>query len=193
MAIERITAEWNGFPGGPGYSNFYFGGPTGDPVTGAAQAQRVSDFFTAMRTYIPQVVKISIVPTAVTIDETSGQMTGMTSIEVPPPVAGGAAQPYPGPAGAVVNWMTSSFVNGRLLRGKTFIVPLVSTAFDSSGTLSTSARGAISDAANGLLEDSATGFMQVWSRPRGGAGGTSADITSAVVPDFAAVLRSRRD
>jgi len=92
-----------------------------------------------------------------------------------------------------VNWRTNDYRFGRRIRGRTFMVPLNSNAYEGDGTLSTAARGDLQTFADTMVSGTGGAEFGVWSRPRNGAGGVFATVTSGTVPDMAAVLRSRRD
>ena len=80
---------------------------------------------------------------------------------------------------------------GRRIQGRTFLVPLVASAFDSTGTISTAALATLQTAANGLVAYDTIDPV-VWKRPTPFTVGSFATITEARIPDMAAVLRSRR-
>lgn len=193
MAVYRVTAEWSGFTGAPGYSNFHFGEFTGGADIDQMR-NRVGDFFQALYTNVPSSVSISIPPTVEVYDEASGLLTGYEeggeeiTIE-----ATGTVNTYAGPSGAVVNWLTNTVANGRRIRGRTFIVPLRTTAYQSDGTLTSDTLEDIRAAAAGLVQDDFNTGFSVWSRPQNGGSGVLAPVTGYRVPDLAAVLRSRRD
>lgn len=193
MAIFRVTARWTGFTGAPGYSNFHFQGST--PTAGPdGERSLVHQFFTAAATNLTAGTRIQVMPEVQVFDEASGAMTGIvvdsTELEL---VAGTSSGNYVGPAGAVINWNTSAVVNGRRLRGRTFLVPLTGSRFDMDGTLTSTAVTSLNNAAAIL---SGAGFgsgFGIWSRPVGGGSGAFGEVTSHSIPDMAAVLRSRRD
>lgn len=193
MAITRITARWSGFRGAPGYSNFYFDGEfAGAPAVEAA-AVAVSDFFSGFYAFLPGPVSIAVQPTAEVVDETTGQTLSILDFSAPAAVVGGTADNYSAAVGAVVNWNTNDYVNGRRVRGRTFVVPLTSTAFDEEGDISSGALDSLRSAASGLVTATMDLPLAVWHRPANGSGGSSHVVTSATVPDLGAVLRSRRD
>lgn len=198
MDITRITARWGGFAGAPGYSNFYFssgfldGGIFGEEAE--LLAGRVADAFEALSPVLPRNVTIDIEPEVAVIDSDTGVAQSFTSID-PPEVdlPTGSAQPFAGPAGAVVTWRTNDLRNGRRIRGRTFLVPLSTTAYQEDGSLTTIALNAVRGFGDAMVGNALQGDLGVWSRPQGGAGGVFASVVSFTVPDKVAVLRSRRD
>lgn len=193
MAITRITAVWQGFRGSPGYSNFFFGGAPSSPEDAAAAARAVRSFFFSARSQLPVGVSISIPAVADVIDEASGNITAQVDFEAPTSVEGSGSGGYSAASGAVVNWNTAAYRNGRRVRGRTFLVPLAAGAYDSNGDLSGGALTMIRGATAHLTSGASVMPFVVWSRPGRGSGGSAEPVTSATVPDLGAVLRSRRD
>lgn len=193
MAIYRVTAEWQGFPGAPGYSNFHFTDHAGgDESTDARQA--VHDFFSALASAIPSGMTIEVLPTVEVYDESTGLLTGWDDSSLDLDVVEGTRTGgIVGPAGAVVNWITGTVVNGRRLRGRTFLVPLSTWAYEGNGTLDSEALDLINNAASILSSPNFGHNFVIWSRPTGGGTGQVGQVINHRVPDMAAVLRSRRD
>lgn len=197
MDMFRVTARWTGFFGAPGYSNFYFnsgfldGGLLGDEAQ--ALAERVQNAFNQMSNLLPDTVTIEIEPEVPVIDSDTGVAQSFNVIEPPAVVRGGSDGGYSGPSGAVVTWRTNDLRNGRRIRGRTFLVPLYSGAYEPDGTLTTNALGILRDFGDNIRGGGLDGDLGVWSRPVNGSGGVFATVTGHSVPDMAAVLRSRRD
>lgn len=193
MAISRITAVWSGFRGAPGYSNFFFGGEVDDSSTAGDLARKVRGFFADLASALPASVNINLDGQVTIIDEANGQITGVVDFTAPGTVTGTGGGDYSAASGAVVNWNTNGYRNGRRIRGRTFLVPLASAAYDSQGDIGSQALEDIRDAANQLSNGSTVLPMVVWSRPVGGAGGSAEPVAGYNVPDLGAILRSRRD
>ena len=124
------------------------------------------------------------------VNEATGAITGAAATANPAVVTGQHNGVYAGSTGAVVRWQTAGYVSGRRVQGKTFLVPLVQ-AFDTQGSIATTALTTLTNAANGLVTAGSGDFV-VWHRPTAFASGSSHPVTGALVPDLAAVLRSRR-
>lgn len=193
MAITRITAQWSGFRGAPGYSNFFFDGPLASDGSVEATALAVRDFFDAISGTLPGTCEITVQPTADIVDEASGQITSVLDFAAPPVVLGSGSNSYSAATGAVVNWNTQDYVNGRRVRGRTFLVPLTGAAYDSQGDIAGPTLGSLRSAAEALVTATLTAPLCIWRRPVGGSGGSAHVVSSATVPDLGAVLRSRRD
>lgn len=193
MPILRVTARWSGFAGAPGYSNFHFQSSTG--VVEAAEARNeVHTFFSTLSARLAPPVRIEVESTVEVLDDATGALVSYVQDGTElAPIVGATTGSFSGPTGAVVNWLTNSVVNGRRSRGRTFIVPLVSTAFDTDGTLTGAALADLNNAAEGLAGDGFTSGFGILSRPAGGGTISFSEVTGYRVPDMAAVLRSRRD
>ena len=186
MAISRIRTVWSNFSGAPGYTNLFC-----DVASEASVVPAVRSFFNALIGILPSGVTIQVPGSGDTIDESTGLITGAWSTTTPASVVGTSGGVNTGASGAVVHWLTSSVVNGRRVRGRSFICPLASTAFDTAGTLTSAAITTLQTAADGLVTASA-GELVVFHRPTDFAQGSEHVVTSTRVPDLAAVLRSRR-
>lgn len=149
-------------------------------------------FFNAITTWLPTSVHISFPSVGDSYNDTTGALTGSWTASSNADVVGGSLDSYAAPAGAVVNWNTAGIVNGRRVRGRTFIVPVARNGYDTDGTLSAAFVSALDLAASDLVTNSAGGLL-VWHRPVGGVGGSAHSVTGHRVRDKIAVLRSRRD
>lgn len=203
VTIMRVQADWTGFPGAPGYSSFYFrdfgtGGLDGtepDQAQAQSAADRVSTFFTNVRAHIAAEVNLAINPEVEFIEDTTGLMQSIAQIS-PTPITGvSAGGSWSGPVGAVVNWRTDSVKKGRRIRGRTFLVPIVSSRYHAQGGLAEQYRASIETAATNLIDTTDTPDLGVYSRPSGpgATDGQWAVVSSCNVPGLSAVLRSRRD
>lgn len=209
--IMRATAVWSGFVGSPGYTNLYFRDFTGSGNPDLTQAQGASDrtrtFFEAIKAQLPTTVTVTMAADVAVLEETTGQLQDSFGTTPGAPTVGTAsvAGGYSGATGAVVTLRTSSFRNGRRIRGRFFIVPLGGTIYGPDGTLSNTPLGTMRTAATALVDTTGTPDLGVWARPtpildsQGNPTGNYnpdgewAVCTSATIPDMAAVLRSRRD
>jgi hypothetical protein len=188
--LIRHTAVWTGVPGLPGYSQFY------QEVTGtiASQAQNghnaIRAAFNQVVTLLPADIDVTVDPVYQVMTVESGEVTTEDSVATPSAVvSGGFVSGWSGQVGVLVEWLTGQFIDGRRLRGRTYLVPL-GNAYDDDGTLPIGTLNAVGAFALQLW--SAGLDFVVWHRPVAGAGGSLATITDAAVRDHAAILRSRR-
>jgi hypothetical protein len=196
--MYRATMTWTGFTGSPGYSNMYFVDP--DPISEVGlteTAVRLHNFWDAMEPYLPLSVRVNLPNVLEEIVATTGELVAEHSFIPGTVIAGAGTANFASAVGACINWRTIGIINGRKLVGRTFMVPLAASAYQSDGTIVDATRTALqnaavtyADAGPGLGIDGA-----VWHRPSapGASDGAVAGITTATVGDRVAVLRSRRD
>lgn len=195
----KVKVRWSGFIGSPGWSNFYF--DTGDdtfttPEDAGPCADRVATFLTSIRTKFPTAVTWTIQSDVEAIGPTDGELLNVHSVGARAPITGSAAAAgYSGASGVVVTWRTQGVRNGRRVRGRTFLVPTANNIYQSDGTIDNTHLNEFVTSATTLLTPPAGGLpLVVWARPSavGAQDGDNHVVTSASVPDMAAVLRSRR-
>lgn len=193
--MYKVVAVWQGWAGGPGFSNFYFGGSP-DGVQASQAAARVRAFFLGIVSALPSVINITIQPTVQEITPGDGQIIDEKPITtVPAPVQGAGGPGFSAPSGACIIWRTGVNVGGRLLKGKTFIVPMAKDAYDIDGTIAANRLTELQTFSAALANPGTFAEEQqlhVWHRPTAGTGGSSAPTVSSSVSDRAAILRSRR-
>lgn len=194
MATFRVKVRWSGFSGAPGYNIFHFGdgggGTTRDPQ---AAVNAVRTFYTAFGMYIPNTVSLTIDSAVEVIDTPTGKLTDILTITPGNPIVGSSTATFAAPAGVVVHWLSGGIRNGRRMRGRTFLVPMVTTVFQNDGTIATAVLSTFQSAADALVADSASELL-VYGRPSTKLGpGQVTEVSAARVPDKVCVLRSRRD
>jgi hypothetical protein len=184
---EEITAHWNGTGGGTGYTRLrYAGGLSPAGVTAAYTSMR--SFLSSFTAYLPNAVTISFEGLAQLFDD-AGHLTQEISVTPPSQVVGTGGTSWASPVGAIVSWETGVFnARGHRVRGRTYLVPLASNAYDAQGTLQGATITAIAGGANPL----ATSLVVV-SRNDAGAVTAVTPVSAATIPDKACILRSRRD
>lgn len=182
--LNRLRVTWNGLGGLPGLTTFYLRSAVTD-------VSDVKTFFTAIKDNFPSALSWDIPNGGDTIDETTGALTGgWTGTNGGTVAATGGGGAFASGVGARVVWGTGTVVNGRRVRGGTFLVPLLAACYSTSGDLAAIQRGSLQSAANALVTSDTT---VIWHRPpKGGSSGQLIDITSANVPSRVSTLRSRR-
>jgi hypothetical protein len=207
--MARVTINWTGFLGAPGYTNLYFRDFEGAGVIDQAIADgavaKVHTWIQAWDDGLPNTVTLTVDPSVEVIEETNGELLGFFTTVPGSPNVGGSTMPYSAASGAVVNWYTNGIRNGRRIRGRSFMVPIGSNGMENNGTLNGTALGSWRTATGVLISGAGTGDLGVWARPTpilDGAGEPTGEynddgiwhvVTSYTIPDKAAVLRSRRD
>jgi hypothetical protein len=183
--IDRVRVDWEGMPGGPGVNTFY-------ALDGVVLRSALGDFYNQIAPIVPANITFQIHFGGDTIDSSSGDLTGSWGVSGRGPQAAEAVGPYSAPTGAVVTWDTGVVFDGSRLRGRSFLVPLVGSAFTTEGAVAPTTLQVIQDAASALMIAGGQS-MVVWHRPTPAHVGQFALATSAFPSPKAAVLRSRRD
>jgi hypothetical protein len=203
MLLVQIL--WTGFAGAPGYTNLAF---LGDSATPAPQGNvdtvvaRADAFAQAMVANAPAAVNVQVSGEVKQVDPATGALQAILAPQLQP--AGHQGQGldpnFSGASGACIDWTTSTIQGNRVIRGRTFVVPLSNFAYD-GGSLKGDVLTQLRAAATALVTESGAEALPfaIWSRPRpatapGGArAGKAGRVVASTVPDLAAVLRSRRD
>lgn len=191
--VHEIQFQSHGYPGAPGYTNLYFelAGVLSDTN---AQFQAVHDALNGIAGQEPVAWSGQINVVGRVLETTSGHLAKFSNT----PVGLQAAIPGRAPggfgagvAGVVIGYSTATVNRARLVRGRTYVVPVFAGTFEGDGTITEGQRIAFEQVAQ-ILFEAAVGFC-VWSRPRLGVGGLTAPVTSWRVTDQAAFLSSRRN
>jgi hypothetical protein len=196
--LARVTINWTGFIGGPGYTNLYWRDASPGTISQGViddAATKVDAWLGAWDDYLPPSVAVQVDSTIDIIDDTNGQLQGFMSVAAKPLRQGAGTGNYSAASGACVNWYTDGVRNGRRVRGRSFMVPLAGNALAGNGTLDDTALGLWRTATTTMDANTGTARLVVWGRPTapGATDGASWEVTSSTIPDKAAVLRSRRD
>lgn len=187
--IMKHTAVWAGFTGAPGYSNFYHHVIGTEAAAAQAGHDSVIALFFYLNGYLPSAVSVTVNPVAQIIDEFTGDLVGEVTVGTAGAVVtGNNGGNWAANSGFGIEWTTGLYLNGRALRGRTYVVPGTG-AFDDEGSLSDAGITGILAAAQYLVGSSQA--FGVWHRPVAGTGGLCYPIISATVRDKAYILRSR--
>lgn len=193
MTILRVTTEWTGFQGAPGYTNFFF---TTDPGGGDPQSaiDQTAEFWDTVKGLVPAAATFNVQAEVTAIDEATGQAEAFLPPVNDPPVIEATGQgSYTAPAGALIHWNTNGVRNGRRVRGRTFLVPMITSRADDDGTLDSQALNLLNAGIDVMVGDGFDSTFCVWARPGAAGAGQVWPVTSGHAPDRISVLRSRRD
>jgi len=163
-------------------------------LDGPALVADLSAFWHEVKNYFPSQVTLQAENSGDELQDTTGNVIGAWTTGVQAVKVGVSTAKYPAPSGVCINWYTSTWIDGRRLKGKSYLVPAKGEMYDVNGTLEPTAKAGLEAEVTTFLANTATNLL-VWHRPTtpGGTDGASAAVTSAVIADKAAVLRSRRD
>ena len=198
--LGMIDFILEGGVGGAGLSRQHFqrtdlGTITSSDAGAAAAAYR--ELWFTVDTYMPNTVGIGCGSNcAVHDDATGAPIAEVTLSAVPGFTTGGSGAAYAAGSGVRINWKTSTVRNRRFIRGATFLVPMTSACFDTTGYVASGPEAIIVGAASAYLAAmTAANIAHVaWHRPAKGTfiGGVAAPVTTFVVQSMPGQLKSRR-
>lgn len=185
--VKRMRVDLTGSPVvGASVMTLYMTG-----TTAAGWPAAVKTWLTGLVASVPSGLNFVVPNSGDELDAATGSLTGVWTAAGGGTVTGTGGGSFVLGTGFRVVWNTAGIVNGRRVRGSTFIVPIASGNFTGSGALDDTFVANQQAAANTLLT-SAPPNMVVWSRPTATRLGSAIAITSASVPDKVSWLRSRR-
>jgi len=199
LEVGRIKVVTQGWVGGPGLSQLHFVPTTGVVLVVGdcnAAAAAVTAFYANLVAYYPSGWTAQVQPVVQIFEASTGALLREQAI-TPVSVVSGSGSGSWGPTatGAVAVWHTSAVINGRLLKGRTFLNPLIASSYNSSGRLSGTVQTGI-QSSGAVLAALSTPIMAVWHRPfpnAAAANGAVGHMSGCTVPDAESMLRSRRD
>lgn len=191
MPTARMTVNltWTGASGSPGANVWHM---RSDQAVGPFtdfddMSQAIKTFYTSCQGLFPTALNIQMFGELQGVGDDTGDIYSVDSWGLNG--SGGVA--FLPPANCMlVNWKAAT--GGRSGRGKTFLGPLVTGDNENNGTPDEARRTTVSDAAVALIAESEgllNGGIGVYSRTHN----VFRDYVSADVPNFFAVLRTRRD
>lgn len=206
----RVRTVFNYGSGSPGLMTNYFDAPVDDPAESHAQSAvtRVKNAMNTSPNLWPTTFTWEVQGQVDVLLDSTGEAVGAFSV---PPETGAGGSPSPLgalPVGLLLRMHTASFVSGRRLVGRTYLVPVVSvvtaSAAPNPGTMA-----AVKAMGDALLDAGITDVHpRVWSRPRPATpvgpkapagparlarSGSSASVQFTSCSSKFVVLTSRRD
>jgi hypothetical protein len=185
--MKRLVVEWSGPPvKGNAVTVLHFADDE------AAVSAVVWSVFQDAKALFTTGTTITIPDNGDVIDPVTGTLTGTWSEGGGPlTTVGTSAGNAAAGVGASITWLTGGIVNGKRVRGRTFIVPMYSNLYEADGTLSSGAVTLL----NAFGTDLVAGGLSVWHRPTGPgtADGSEHLVTGFRLRDKVAFLSSRRD
>lgn len=186
----RVRTVFTGVQGTPWLSTMYF-----DESAGTAQnaATAVGAFWAEVDGQLSNLVNWQTEADVSLIDTDTGVLQGVISTS---PVNGSGSlstEALGWVTQGLIRWRTGSIINGRSLRGRTFIPGLTSTGLD-DGQMSAIQQGVLNTAASNLIS-SINATLQIWHRPNpvGSSTGDAGDVLTGTTWPSYAELRTRRD
>ena len=203
--VALVRTAWSGTSGGPGITQIALLGAVGgswNPGGEQAAVNAMRAFWDSVKAYLPNELTLTVSPVVDYYNRETGVLLGSNIAATPPAaVIGTATGVYAGGAGLKVTWETGQIRDGRRVRGATYVVPLDSASFTTTGTISPTTKTAFNNAAATFKSAIVTGNMAVgvWSRPRENhptlpdRDGAAFEVTQGVCSSKSAILRGRRD
>jgi len=183
---REILTDWT-TPAGGGFVTVTFWDEVPDV---ADQRAAWADFLTACGTSLVSTAAWTVRQSGRVMDDTTGILTDeWTDATGQLGTGANVGEPVPDSSQILVRWNTAHIVNGRFLRGRTYLPGASIGAVDDGNLLAANVL-AISDAAADLIA-TATG-LGVWHRPVNKLGGEFRIATTAACWAEFAVLRQRR-
>lgn len=177
----RVRINWTGL--NSGFSVLHFGDAAGNEQI---VADATEDWLDLVRAQMATVQNMRVDPEIEEVDPATGQVTGVATATTITKTGTQAGEPVPQVSQALVRWRTGAFINGREVRGRTFLPGLSRGTITIGGELSGVASLAIGNASTAFVAASGIG---VWSPARA----TFQLASTASVWNEFAVMRSRRD
>lgn len=206
--MYRVRAASVGWTGGPGLNTFYFdaGADAAEADSDAALlcVNRVRDAFQSGTAIYPPAWNMTVNPSVDVLDAVDGALVSNYNVAAPATIVGTGAPGF-GPIATMLmlRLRTPTISNGQRVNGRAFLGP-VTLGVDAAGTPDAGIIALALAIGNELLDVGIGGgpALQVWSRPKKAVVGPPAvpardgqavDVFSVTVPDYYAILRSRRD
>lgn len=181
--MHRIRVPWSGFIGGPGVSTFY-------ATDAAAALPAVHTLLLALQTHLPPSVQLAFPGSGDIVESDTGIVSGSWLTPGFTTVVGSGDGHFAARTGYVLSWTTANLIRRRLVRGRTFIVPVSTGVYDGDGTI---IAGALTAAQGAVATFVGKNVCGVWHRPSstGASDGVYCPITDGTVHDRVAVNKKR--
>lgn len=184
--IRQILTTWQTPASSDGVSVMYF--ESGLSVN--AQRNALAALWAEIGNGLSNQIRWTVPSEGVEIEDSTGTLTGTWSDGIPlSDVGEGAAQPVPDASQILLRWRSETVVNGRFLRGRTFI-PGLTVSNMVSGNIGTTALGVFQAAVTDFIAEPSG--LVIWHRPNGASPGSHDVATTGSVWSELAVLRRRR-
>lgn len=195
--IARVRSVISGWQGGPGLATHYFDASVSfDAAAAAAVAGRVRGSWDVVKSVLSNTTTITVDSVVDVLDDSNGVLIASFGITPPAAVTGTVVQAI-GPAfvAAGLTLDTGQIINGKRLRGRTFIspLPLGNTGSATPPTGLVTGVNAMGVALVTTTPTSTSNQLVVWRRPKGAAAGLSRKVLSSVTAPKYFSIRSRRD
>lgn len=186
---QEYVARWIGGRIGAGATVFHFQSiASGTAAQGLANATRA--LMLAVAGNIPNDVSISF-DSEVRELANDGTLLAAYPVSAPVQVTGAGSTVYANGTGVLVRHSTAAVIAGRRLIGRTFIVPMTASVFDTNGDVAAATQTTLNNAFTSFrtAAASAGADFAVWSR----ANAATAPVVTSVTQSRPTTLRTRND
>jgi hypothetical protein len=196
--LGRVHVVLTGFTGAPGLMYFHWQGSTPGVFSTAdatAAVAAVRTFLNANVTAFGAGVTLQVQSPVDVINWITGALVRIEAATGVTQVVGTGTGNVLIAEGPLIQWITQTVLNRRLLRGRTFMTPAATGAIGGTGAVAAGIITTMVAAGNALIGTASVQYS-CWHRPKPfktGNNGTVAAIVACTVPQKVAVLRSRRD
>jgi hypothetical protein len=151
----------------------------------------LATFFNAIKAFFNNSISWNVPSSGDVVDEVSGLITGAWTAGTAASIVGGSSTAYAAGTGAYARWQTNGIVNGRRVKGRTFLCPLITSCYQTDGTILDANLATMNTAVTTLA---AAGKLNIWHRPsaKGANDGSAHLVTAGTGPDKVTSLRTRR-
>lgn len=195
----RVKVVLDGWAGGPGVNTFAFD-PTSQnegvvEANATAFTDNIFNVYRALTASVPSGWSASADPTVEMRDVDTGALIGLVAY-TPPDEVNSAVTAAEGAASRatqmVASYTTDLVHSGRLVRGRSFLGPLIPAAITNQGQVQPVLRLTVENAYDLAIEQGMP-RLSVYSAPRAGVAGALGHVTIVRCPELPGSLRSRRD
>lgn len=185
--VREILVQWTTNTGGGKYSVLYFD----ESTLVADQRSQLATYLATMNGGLHNSTSWNIATSGRVLDTASGTLTGLWNDATARNGVGtvSTGQVVPDATQILVQWLTNVVVNGRVVRGRTYI-PGTSTANVTAGNLAPTVRSSFQTDANAFV--AACPSFRVWHRPTNKVGGVAVGVSAATCWGEFAIQRRRR-
>nr|CRY96794.1 hypothetical protein [uncultured prokaryote] len=186
---QEYVVRWQGARIGAGASVFHFHS-IGSSAGAAGIATAVKQLFTSTQALFSADITFSF---DAEVRELSNSGTLIAAYPVAPPadISGSSNSSYANGTGLMVRHNTGQVVAGRRLLGRTFMVPVVTSCFSTSGDVTSATQTTVNGAFSALrttVSGSGSNFA-VWSKTHAAVG----DVLGSETQSRPSTLRTRND
>lgn len=184
MLVDRMQVALTGPQLGSGVATHY-------ATAGGDHQAAFKQWWTGVMGSFPALVSAYVPAEGDTIEVETGLLQNVWSGGSAGLLTGGQSGAYAAGAGVCITWLTAGIVNGHRVRGRTFLIPLGGSRFDTNGTILDATVSQLREYTGILLGQVGADF-KILHRAKDGHGGSAHSVTGYRIADRVSSLSSRR-